>query len=89
NELVNMDTLAGLDVLNTPLMILFTNTFIRSLPLVVILTLDETAYTFLEALNALKSVMPLTIFNKHGPRVGPEVIMIDDCKAERFALHNI
>ncbi|CAG8799654.1 7330_t:CDS:2, partial [Cetraspora pellucida] len=87
-ELVYIDTTAGLDVLNTPLMILSTSTSIRSLPLAVILTSDETAYTFSEALNALKSVMPLTAFNEHRPGVRPEVIMTDDCKAERKALHN-
>ncbi|CAG8705585.1 4201_t:CDS:1, partial [Ambispora leptoticha] len=81
-------TMAVLNVLNTLLTILSTSTSIGSLPLAVILTSDETAYTFLEALNVLKSVMPLTAFNERRPGVGPEVIMMDDCKAEKKALHN-
>ncbi|CAG8767892.1 14031_t:CDS:2 [Cetraspora pellucida] len=87
-ELVYMDTTAGLDILNTPLTILSTSMSIGSLPLAVILTSDETAYTFSEALNALKHILPITAFNSHGPIIGPEVIITDDCKAERMALHN-
>ncbi|CAG8808744.1 16637_t:CDS:1, partial [Cetraspora pellucida] len=84
-ELVYMDTTAGLDILNTPLTILSTSMSIGSLPLAVILTSDETAYTFSEALNALKRILPITAFNSRGPIIGPEVIMTDDCKAERMA----
>ncbi|CAG8842210.1 21837_t:CDS:2, partial [Gigaspora margarita] len=87
-ELIYMDTTAGLDDLNTSLTVLSTNTSIGSLPLATILTSDETTSTFSEALNRLKRILPITAFNNRGPIIGPEVIMTDNCKAERIALHN-
>ncbi|CAG8844880.1 5295_t:CDS:1, partial [Gigaspora margarita] len=87
-ELVYMDTTASLDAFNTPLTLLSASTPIGSLPLAAILTSDETAFTFTEALNILKRIMPLEAFNGRGI-LGPEVIMTDDCKAERMALHNV
>ncbi|CAG8848204.1 36146_t:CDS:2, partial [Gigaspora margarita] len=87
-ELIYMDTTAGLKDLNTPLTVLSTNISIGSLSLTTILTLDETTSTFSEALNRLKCILPITAFNNRGPIIGPEVIMTDDCKAERIVLHN-
>ncbi|CAG8844538.1 2606_t:CDS:2, partial [Gigaspora margarita] len=79
-ELIYMDTIASFDTLNTPLTLLFTSTPIRSLPLTAILTSDELAFTFIEALNILKCIMLLEAFNRCGPIIGSEVIMTDDCK---------
>ncbi|CAG8796174.1 8023_t:CDS:2 [Gigaspora margarita] len=77
-----------LDALNTPLTILSTSTPAGGLPLAIILTLDETAQTFTWALNMLKNMLPLEAFSGRGPIVGPQIVMTDDCNAERKALCN-
>ncbi|RIB15089.1 hypothetical protein C2G38_2193248 [Gigaspora rosea] len=77
-ELVYMDTTAGLDVLNTPMTILSTSTLIGGLPLVIMLTSNETTNTFTKALDMLKYVMPILACNGHGPVIGPKVFMTDD-----------
>ncbi|CAG8821109.1 8205_t:CDS:1, partial [Cetraspora pellucida] len=87
-ELVYMDTTAGLDVLNTPLTILSTSTPAGGLPLGMIIASDESANTFTKALEILKCLIPSAGFGERGTALGPQVIMTDDCKAEKTALHN-
>ncbi|CAG8808792.1 42693_t:CDS:2, partial [Gigaspora margarita] len=87
-ELVYMDTTAGLDGLNTPLTILSTCTPAGGLPLGVILTSDESANTFTKALEALKHLIPSMAFGERGSTVGLQVIITDDCTAERTTLNN-
>ncbi|CAG8828677.1 17452_t:CDS:2, partial [Cetraspora pellucida] len=87
-ELVYMDTTAGLDVLNTPFTILSTSTPAGGLPLGVIIASDESANTFTKALEILKCLILSAGFGEHGTALGPQVIMTDDCKAEKTALYN-
>ncbi|CAG8527618.1 2201_t:CDS:2, partial [Scutellospora calospora] len=53
SKLVYMNTIAGLDILNTLIMILLTSILISSLLLAIILTSDETTSTFVKALDML------------------------------------
>ncbi|CAG8673336.1 19484_t:CDS:2 [Gigaspora margarita] len=87
-ELVYMDTTAGLDILNTPLTILSTSTPVGGLPLAVIITLDETADTLSKALDILKRIIQPMAFGDRGSLIGPQIIITDDCKAEKIALQN-
>ncbi|CAG8736990.1 20249_t:CDS:2 [Cetraspora pellucida] len=79
-ELVYMNTMARLNVLNTPLMILSTSTPAGSLPFTVILTSDEIVTTFTKALNVMKNMASSTAFSGRGPIIGLQVVMTDDCK---------
>ncbi|CAG8629437.1 7704_t:CDS:2 [Cetraspora pellucida] len=72
-ELVYMDTTAGLDILNTPLIILSTSTPVGGLPLAVILTSDESTNTFTKALDILNHMILSIAFGKHGSIVGPQL----------------
>ncbi|CAG8803922.1 16689_t:CDS:1 [Gigaspora margarita] len=88
-ELVYMDTTATLDALNTLLTILSTSTPAGGLPLAIILTLDKTAQTFTWALNMLKNMLLLEAFSSCGPIVGPQIVITNNCNAEKKALYNI
>ncbi|CAG8580295.1 1013_t:CDS:1, partial [Scutellospora calospora] len=87
-ELVYIDITAGLDVLNTPLTILSTSTSAGSLPLAAILTSDETEATFIKALDMVKKIVPSVVFGRQGSIIRPQVVITDDCRAEKLALHN-
>ncbi|CAG8691794.1 2451_t:CDS:2, partial [Scutellospora calospora] len=87
-ELVYIDTTAGLDALNTPLTILSTSTPASGLPLGIVIASDESAETFTKALDILKRLIPSTGFGKRGTIIRPQVVMTDDCKAEKMALCN-
>ncbi|CAG8677525.1 6600_t:CDS:2 [Cetraspora pellucida] len=82
-ELVYMDTMAGLDVLNTPLMIFSTSTPAGGLPLAAILTSNKTAATFTKALEIVKKMIPSVAFGRWGSVIGPQVFMTDDCRVEK------
>ncbi|CAG8753250.1 4280_t:CDS:1 [Cetraspora pellucida] len=87
-ELVYMDTTAGLDTLNTPLPILSTSTPVGGLPLAAILISDKTAATFTKALEMVKKMVLLMAFSRWRPIIGSQIVMTDDCKAKKIALHN-
>ncbi|CAG8792869.1 36440_t:CDS:2 [Gigaspora margarita] len=58
------------------------------LPLAAIHTSNEIACTFTKVLAVFKQIIPSTAFGGRGPIVGLQVIMTDNCKAEKIALHN-
>ncbi|CAG8835102.1 41585_t:CDS:2, partial [Gigaspora margarita] len=60
------------DDLNTTLTILSTNISIGSLPLAAMLISDEPISTLSEALNRLKHILLIIVFNNHGSIIGPE-----------------
>ncbi|CAG8691915.1 19659_t:CDS:2, partial [Cetraspora pellucida] len=77
-ELVYMDTTAGLDILNTPLIILSTSTPVGGLPLAVILTSDESTNTFTKALDILKHMIPSIAFEKDAYLVTDSELKLSD-----------
>ncbi|CAG8510981.1 11851_t:CDS:2, partial [Scutellospora calospora] len=87
-KLVYMDTTAKLDILNTLLTILSTSTPASGLPLAAILTYDETVATFTKALDVVKKIVPSVVFSRQRSIIGPQVVMTDDYRAEKLALHN-
>ncbi|CAG8848318.1 13381_t:CDS:2, partial [Gigaspora margarita] len=87
-ELNYMNTIARLDILNTPLTILSTSIPAGDLPLGVILTSDKSANTFSKVLDVLKHLIPSIVFGKDSSAVGPQMIMTDNYRAERIVLHN-
>ncbi|CAG8790730.1 7646_t:CDS:2, partial [Cetraspora pellucida] len=90
-ELVYMNMTAGLDILNTPLLILSTSTPVGGLPLAVIITSDKTADTFSKALDVLKLIIQPIEFGEHESLSGPQVIIMDDLMWRWFwdGKHNI
>ncbi|CAG8648148.1 14923_t:CDS:1 [Cetraspora pellucida] len=88
-KLVYIDSIAGLNIFNTPMTILSTSTSISSLSLAIILTSDKMTNTFTKALDMLTYVMPISVFNEHEPVIRSKIFMTDNCKVKRTALHNI
>ncbi|CAG8691745.1 2196_t:CDS:1, partial [Scutellospora calospora] len=72
-ELVYMDTIAGLDALNTSLTILSTSTPAGGLPLGIVIASNKSAETFTKALDILKHLILSTEFGKRGTIIGPQV----------------
>ena len=87
-EIVYCDATSSLDRFNTSLFTLSTSTAAGGLPLGVIISSDEQQENILEGLSILKSIIPQQGgFFGHGAEKGPDIIMTDDCTAERNPLH--
>lgn len=84
-ELLFCNSTSYMDRFNTLVFVLSTHSVASVIPLGVILTSDETEETILTGLQMLK--LPNHAFNRKGPQVGPDVVMIDNSSAERGTIN--
>ena len=85
-EIVCVDSTSNLDRNDSKVFHLVCPSPIGGLPLATIITSREDTETLVFALQVLQSVLPSYAFYGRGPKLGPQVLMTDDCDAERNAL---
>ena len=85
-DVVFVDATSSFDRQTTSIFLLSTVTPGGAVPLGVIVTSDEQEVTITEGLRSLASILPDNAFFGEGPQIGPSLVTIDDCSAERNAL---
>ena len=85
-EIVMVDATSNLDRNDTKLFHLMCPSTIGALPLAEMITTREDEFTIKFGLEMMKAVLPPGAFYGRGRDIGPEVLMTDDCLAERNAL---
>ena len=83
-DIVFIDATSSFNRQNTSIFLLSTVTPGGAVPLGVIVTSDEQEETITEGLRSLASILPDNAFFGEGPQIGPSLVMIDDCSAERM-----
>ncbi|XP_078663943.1 uncharacterized protein LOC144907042 [Branchiostoma floridae x Branchiostoma belcheri] len=85
-ELVFIDATSNTEEHNLKVFMLCTHHVAGALPLGMLITSDEKESTLCQGFQTLKSILPSHAFYGHGPDVGPDVILTDNCDEERNAL---
>ena len=85
-EIVMVDATSNLDRLDTKLFHFMCPSTVGALPLAEMMTTREDEDTIKFGLEILKTVLPPGAFYGRGRQMGPQVMMTDDCLAERNAL---
>ena len=88
SEMAFVDSSGGMDRSNSRVFLLLTHSPVGGLPLGLFVTTSECEAAVKCGLNLLKDVLPEGAFFGRGEE-GPNVVMTDDCTAERSAIHEV
>ena len=88
-ELVFINATSNTEEHNLKVFVMCTHSVTGALPLGILITTDERESTLKQGFEILRSCLPDYAFYGRGPKLGPQVILTDNCKEDRNTLKSV